>query len=176
MGFLESRILYFSVILLIISFSYPSRSFQCHIQQENEVSLQTRGFPSWPEDLDCSTYIKSLCFEGFQPEVWSFLQDDLYGMQAKKQNKKTPWKPDTPKTQKSNQPVTVWVPLQIIIRHMGHNVRLWDWENTGYKRAGGNMLGATGMWWGTFPPLKKDPAPERLLLAQCLMWKGLVWL
>lgn len=47
--------------------------------------------------------------------------------------------------------------------------------HVGYKRAGGNMLEATGTWWGTFPPLKKDPAPERLLLAQCLIWKGLVW-
>lgn len=74
MGFLESRILYFSVVLLNLSFSYLSRPFQCHIQQENEVSLQTRGFPSRPEDLDCSPYIKSLSFEGFQPEVWSFLQ------------------------------------------------------------------------------------------------------
>lgn len=44
--FLESRILYFSVVLLILSFTNPSRPFQCHIQQENEVSLQTRGFPS----------------------------------------------------------------------------------------------------------------------------------
>lgn len=59
----------------------------------------------------------------------------LYGRQKRK---------NTPKTQKSNQPVTILVPLEIIIRHMGNNVRLWDWENTGYKRAGGNMLEATG--------------------------------
>lgn len=47
------------------------------------------------------------------------------------------------KTHQKHRKATVWVPLQIIIRHTGHNVPM-DWENMGYKRAGGNMLEATG--------------------------------
>lgn len=128
------------------------------------MSHQTRGFTSWPEELDCSPYIKSLDFEGLDLKSGASSRMILYGMQAKKKKK-------TLNKQQKQQPTSNYLG-SIPDYHTPYRPQCPSGSGEhGLQRAGGNMLEAT--WRETFPPLKKDPASERLLLAQCLMWKGL---